>query len=62
MKKKIKENERTMQAEFQVFCIIIINIIIILHLFLIVYKRQVSRNCFIIPLSATCNVTRVKKG
>lgn len=49
-----------MQAEFQVFCIIIINIII-LHLFLIVYKRQVSRNCFIIPLSATCNVTRVKK-
>lgn len=31
-----------MQAEFQVFCIIII-----LHLFLIVYKRQVSRNCLL---------------
>lgn len=41
---KIKENERTMQAEFQVFCIIII---IIMHLFLTVYKRQVSRNCLL---------------
>ncbi len=37
-----------MQAEFQVFCIIIIIIIIIiLHLFLTVYKRQVSRNCLL---------------